>query len=283
MSSFSDSDIRLQSLARWELSPKHFAALSTLLAVLGLSTIWPALSGLWEIWTTDALKSIGMVIPVVCLVLILRAWRGLGWQADGSGWGFAILLASVAIEWIQQRSVVLLVISPHWATSLPPPSFVLFLYGSGVVLLLGGKQLYRAALFPIVLLIFANPVPHVFNLAVDLPLQRASALIARSFAMHMGQTLTPDHLRLMFTPQFGMFIAPGCNGIRGSVTMGFIALIAGYVYRFRWYANALVRVPELYCWELYVLICCVYVCWSFIIWLRCTLRGCRTRRRMQTT
>src|ERR1019366_2038286 len=28
--------------------------------------------------------------------------------------------------------------------------------------------------------------------------------------------------------------------IRGSVTMGFVALIAGYVYRFRWYANALV-------------------------------------------
>ncbi len=44
----------------------------------------------------------------------------------------------------------------------------------------------------------------------------------------------------MFTPDFGMFIAPGCNGIRGSITMGFIALIAGYVYRFRWYWNALV-------------------------------------------
>jgi exosortase J len=44
----------------------------------------------------------------------------------------------------------------------------------------------------------------------------------------------------MFTPDFGMFIAPGCNGIRGSVTMGLIALIAGYVYRFRWYANILV-------------------------------------------
>jgi exosortase J len=41
----------------------------------------------------------------------------------------------------------------------------------------------------------------------------------------------------MFTPEFGMFIAPGCNGIRGAVTMGFIALIAGYVYRFRWVAH----------------------------------------------
>ena len=82
----------------------------------------------------------------------------------------------------------------------------------------------------------------MFSLWVDLPLQHASAHIARAFAIDLGHSLTPDHLRLMFTPEFGMFIAPGCNGIRGSITMGFIALIAGYVYRFRWYANALVVV-----------------------------------------
>ena len=52
--------------------------------------------------------------------------------------------------------------------------------------------------------------------------------------------LAPDQLRLMFTPDFGMFIAPGCNGIRGAVTMGFIALVAGYIYRFRWYAHTAV-------------------------------------------
>jgi exosortase J len=75
---------------------------------------------------------------------------------------------------------------------------------------------------------------------VDLPLQRASAHVARAFAIAMGQKLSPDQLRLMFTPEFGMFIAPGCNGIRGAVTMGFIALIAGYVYRFRWYAQVAV-------------------------------------------
>ncbi len=34
-----------------------------------------------------------------------------------------------------------------------------------------------------------------------------------------------------------MFIAPGCNGIRGAVTMGLIALIAGYVCRFRFWTH----------------------------------------------
>ena len=58
--------------------------------------------------------------------------------------------------------------------------------------------------------------------------------------MALGQPLTPDQMRLMFTPTFGMFIAPGCNGIRGAVTMGMIALVAGYVYRFRWHVHAAV-------------------------------------------
>jgi exosortase J len=149
-------------------------------------------------------------------------------------------LITFSVARVQEQAVLILVVSPKWSTGLPPASLVLLAYGSGVVLLLGGVRLYRAALFPILLLWFANPVPHAFSLLVDLPLQQASAHIARAFAMDLGHSLTPDHLRLMFTPDFGMFIAPGCDGIRGSVTMGFIALIAGYVYRFRWYANCLV-------------------------------------------
>ena len=35
--------------------------------------------------------------------------------------------------------------------------------------------LVYAALFPIVLMWFVNPIPHVFNVFVDLPLQRISA------------------------------------------------------------------------------------------------------------
>jgi exosortase J len=240
MSAYPDSEIRVESVSWGRLSPVRFAALATVLGVLGLSAIWPTVYSLWVMWTTDALKSIGMMIPPVSLILILRAWKRLGWAADGTWWGLSLILVTIAVSRIQLQSILIMVVSPHWSTVLPPPSAMLLAYGSGVVLLAGGVRLYRAALFPIVLLWFANPIPHAFNLLVDLPLQHASAYIARAFAMHLGHSLTPDHLRLMFTPEFGMFIAPGCNGIRGSVTMGFIALIAGYVYRFRWYANALV-------------------------------------------
>jgi exosortase J len=191
-------------------------------------------------WMTDALKSIGMFIPLVSFVLILRAWRSLNWELSGSWWGLAILMVTTIVVHMRDQSVLLFVLSPQWTIIVPPLSLVVFAYGAGVVLLFGGARLFRAALFPLVLLWFVNPIPHVFNVFVDLPLQRASAHVARAFAIAMGQKLSPDQLRLMFTPEFGMFIAPGCNGIRGAVTMGFIALIAGFVYRFRWYAQVAV-------------------------------------------
>src|SRR3984885_9835831 len=225
--------------AEW-LSASRAAGLAALVGILGLSTIFSTVGALWTLWTMDALKSIGMFIPLVSFVLVLRAWRSLGWEMEGSWWGLVILVVTAAVVHIRDQAILVFVFSPKWSIYIPPHSLVFFAYGAGVVSLFGGPRLFRAALFPLILLWFVNPIPHIFNVFVDLPLQRASAHVARAFAIALGQPLSPDQLRLMFTPEFGMFIAPGCNGIRGAVTMGFIALIAGYVYRFRWYAHAAV-------------------------------------------
>src|SRR5580692_2133956 len=221
-----------------DFSVPQAVGLATVVAVLGLSTIWSTMNVLWAMWMGDALKSIGMLIPLVSFVLILRVWRSLGWEMDGSWWGLVILVVTAVVVHIRNQSILIFVLSPQWSIYMPPHSLVAFAYGTGVVLLFGGTRLFRAALFPLILLWFVNPIPHIFNVFVDLPLQRVSAHVARGFAIALGQPLSSDQMRLMFTPQFGMFIAPGCNGIRGAVTMGFIALIAGYVYRFRWYAHA---------------------------------------------
>lgn len=223
-----------------KLTHRNAAVFAALLAVIGLSTVSSTAVALWQMWIEDALKSIGMLIPLVSFVLILRVWRSQQWQMNGTWWGFAVLAVTAAVVHVRDQAVLVFVFSPQWSILFPPYSLVAFAYVSGVVLLFGGSRLYRAALFPIILIWFVNPIPHIFNVFVDLPLQRISAHVARSFAIALGQPLSPDQLRLMFTPKFGMFIAPGCNGIRGAATMGFIALIAGYVYRFRWYAHAAV-------------------------------------------
>ena len=230
----------LRAAGAADFSVPKVVGLAAVVAVLGLSTIWSTMNALWAMWTTDALKSIGMFIPLVSFVLVMRAWRSLGWEMNGSWWGLVVLAVTALVVHVRDQTILVFVLSPQWSMYVPPHSLVMFAYGAGVVLLFGGTRLFRAALFPLILLWFVNPIPHVFNVFVDLPLQRASAHVARAFAIALGQPLSPDQLRLMFTPDFGMFIAPGCNGIRGAVTMGFIALIAGYVYRFRWYAHAAV-------------------------------------------
>jgi len=241
MSTLPATDLRPQ-LSSWatRLSPPQAAGMAACLAVLGVASIRSTAFFLWGLWTTDALKSIGMMIPLVSFILILRAWRTLRWEMQGSWAGLAILAVTIAAVHIRDQAIVIFVFSPQWNIYMPPHSLVAFAYGSGVVLLFGGRRLYWAALFPIALLWFVNPVPHVFNVFVDLPLQRVSAHVARAFAMALGQPLTPDQMRLMFTPTLGMFIAPGCNGIRGAVTLGMIALVAGYVYRFRWQVHTAV-------------------------------------------
>jgi exosortase J len=215
------------------VTPARAAAIAGVLSVVGLFAIYSTDNALWKMWTTDPLKSIGALLPIVSLLLIARAWRSLGWETQGTWWGLVILAATVALVHLRDQAILELVLSPSWSIFLPPHSLIALAYTVGAVLLFGGLRLLRAALFPVVLTWFVDPVPHFFNRFIDLPLQHASAVIARSFAHGLGQPLTPDQLRLMFTPQFGMFIAPGCNGIRGAVTMGFIALIAGYLYQFR--------------------------------------------------
>jgi len=212
--------------------------MASLCAAAGLLTIWPSVQSLYRIWTSDDLKSMGMVVPLVCYLLVLRAWQGLRWEADGSWWGFAVLAGSAALMFLRDQMLLIVTINKNWLLQLPPLPLVAVIYAAGMVLLFGGTRLLKAAWFPVLFMWAVIPVPQTFSRLVDLPLQHASATVARAWAHALGQQLTQDKLRLMFTPEFGMFIAPGCNGIRGAITLGLAAVVVGYIYRFRWYVYA---------------------------------------------
>jgi exosortase J len=207
--------------------------LAAILCVVGTFTVYSSDFALWRMWVDYPLKSVGAFVPFISFILILRVWRSLGWEMEGSWWGLLILAATIALVHLRDVAIMELVLSPSWSLFLPPHSVVAVAYAAGAAMLFGGTRLLWKARFPIALMWLVDPIPNYFSIHIDLPLQHASSLIARSFAHLMGQQLTPDQLFLMFTPQFGMFIAPGCNGIRGAVTMGMIALVAGYLYQFK--------------------------------------------------
>ena len=220
------------------LKSRAAVALACVAAIVGLLSISSVVQALVGIWRTDDLKSMGAVIPFICAALILRAWRQIGWRAQGSWWGFVLLAGSAALVYLRDQTLLIVTINKDWLLQIPPLPLVAVVYAAGIVLLFGGKQLLKAAWFPVLLMWAVIPVPQTFSRRVDLPLQHASALVARAFAHALGQPLTQDKLRLMFTPQFGMFIAPGCNGIRGAITLGLAAIVVGYIYRFRWFVFA---------------------------------------------
>lgn len=203
-------------------------AAAVALGAVGLSPAW---LGLWDVWTDDPLRSIGMLIVPASLILTLRTWRQLGWEQSGTWWGLLPVVVAFLMSSLHQKIAWNFVAGPV-KFDLLAPKLALYCFSCGAVLLFAGVRLWRLAWFPLGLMLFAQPVPSLSSRLVDLPLQSLSAHIARSFALLIG--FAPSNhelLRLMFTPGFGMFIAPGCDGLRGAVTLGYAALIVGYLKR----------------------------------------------------
>jgi exosortase J len=170
-----------------------------------------------------------MLILPVSILLTLRIWRRSGWVLCGKWWGLLLLLLAVAVSVLNQ-SVLIQSTADGIKFHPIPLTIPIFLYGCGIVVFFAGPSIGRQAWFPLGLLLLCQPVPSFFSL-LDHPLQHISASVARSFAAMIGFAPTTPQLRLMFSPNFGMFIAPGCDGIRGAVTMGYVALILGYLKR----------------------------------------------------
>jgi exosortase J len=195
----------------------------------GLSLFWWQFLHLWSIWTTDNLRSIGALVIPVSLALALHALRRDDFEAGGSWWGLVPLATALAGANLQYYGPPVLLVRGY-AFDLLPFGVVLYLYASGMMIVLGSITAWRRASFALFLLLFVNPVPSFFNGLLDLPLQHLGAQAARSFATLLGVPLSGVNLDLMFFHgDLGMFIAPSCNGLHGAVAMGGLALVIGHL------------------------------------------------------
>ena len=228
--------------------------LAILLTALGLWSFASQLEGLWLLWTTEPLRSIGALVPIVSLWLAVRAWRSNGWtdwrrtqiQASRSEtisrWGLTLMIAAMALAVAAGATPLSLWFSLGGAIAgiqLLPTGLLLCAYVSGAVLLFGGTSAWRRAAFALLLLLLVNPVPGAFNSLVDLPLQALGARTARGFAALIGVPVSSGTLTMMFAPNLGIFIAAGCDGLRSAVAMGLLALVIGHLRNLRPASHAL--------------------------------------------
>jgi len=216
------------------LSPRGASAVAFACAGVGLLAVSGTVQALAGIWQSDALKSVGLAVPFVCAALIGRDWRDTGWESDGTWWGFFLLAVTVLLVFVRDQTLLIVTVNKNWLLQLPPLPLIAVVYAASFVLLFGGMRLLRAAWFPVLLMWAVIPVPQTFSRRVDVPLQHAGAVVARGFAHLLGVRLNSGELKIMFSPSTGMFIAPGCDGLRGAITMGLTAIAVAYYYRFRW-------------------------------------------------
>jgi exosortase J len=224
------------------LPPGFYAGIAAVLAASGSLSLLPLWFDLLHMWATDPLRSIGFVFPLAAFAGVLAAWRRLGWTMNGTFWALPIIASSILLARIVSFSSFAIGTRHGMLHAVP----VMFLYGVGAVLLFGGTHLLRASIAPLCLLLFVQPVPHAFNWLIDLPLQNLSASTARAFAHLLGLQPTGNQLRMMFSPDFGMMIVPGCNGVRGSITLGYLSLIFGYTRKLRPLILALTTLAALF-------------------------------------
>jgi exosortase J len=232
----SDKNVTLEknSSAKTSYAFSEWLVLASAGLIAGVGLWWmlaPQLRILWFLWTKNGLASIGILVPPTVVVLVAIALRGKVWKSSGSWWGLALCIFTMLLVALIRKYGMPTIYFSKSSIPLFPAVLIIFLYVSGTVLLFAGYEAYRLALFPLSLLLLLNPVPRFVLLNVDLPLQYVGAHTARTFAGWIGVSLASSNLQLMFSPALGMFIAPGCNGLRGAFVMGFLTLIVGYLYR----------------------------------------------------
>jgi exosortase C (VPDSG-CTERM-specific) len=106
-------------------------------------------------------------------------------------------------------------------------SFLLFFYGAGCLFL--GREILRAAAFPLGFLIFMAPIPAFLMRGIDVFLQYGSAVVARGFFKLSGTPLFENGLVFQL-PGITIQIAPECSGIHSSLVLFITSLLASYVF-----------------------------------------------------
>ena len=220
---FAEKKINSNRLDRW---------MALILTLIGLVVCFSSkLSTLVTLWRTDPLRSIGVLMPLASLYFFYIKSKRIDWS-QGTWWGLMPMAISVTWYWLMGEGAHFAgMISGHYLSiSAAPTGVLLAVYLSGAVILFGGLAAWRMLTFPILLWLFVNPVPSIFAV-FDFQLQTIAAMVARGFAHMISLPVEPGMLKMMFAPHLGMFIAPGCDGLRGMASMLCLSLIVGHHYQ----------------------------------------------------
>ena len=193
------------------------AFVGTLIALVAFSD---PLMGLVNRWASQEEYSHGFLIPVVTVWLFWVRREALRANVGRAIWAgpIVVLLATIMLLAGEMSATPI----------LSQISFVVALVG--LVLGLGGYPLYRAAIIPILFLLFAIPMPFFIDNAMSLQLQLVSSKLGALFIRLFG---IPVHLdgNVIDLGYYKVQVVEACSGLRYIYPLLSLSFLAAYFFR----------------------------------------------------
>jgi exosortase len=108
-------------------------------------------------------------------------------------------------------------------------AFSIFIFINGAFILLYGIQAYRTALFPLLFLIFIVPIPTALMDNIIYFLQVGSTEFTNLLFLFSGVPFLRDGF-VFHLPNVSVEVAKECSGIRSSMAIFIVAILAGYMF-----------------------------------------------------
>jgi exosortase D (VPLPA-CTERM-specific) len=195
----------------------------TLLVVVAVAAIVPfarVLGGLYNIWNLKPEYSHGIIIPVLSAFLIWRQRQQLRQLLFTGSWlGIPLIAAGLGLRSIGELTTM---------QTLEHFAFLLVLYG--IVLTLVGPIVFRRLWMPLLILIFAVPLPSILNNALSLQLQLLSSQLGVWVIRTAGISVLLEG-NVIDLGSYQLEVAEACSGLRYLFPLMTLAFIVAYLFR----------------------------------------------------
>jgi exosortase D (VPLPA-CTERM-specific) len=201
-------------------SPLWVYALLTIVAVAAFAPFAQVLGGVYNIWNLKPEYSHGIMIPLLSAFLIWRQRAELRLLPfSGSWFGLALIAAGLALRFVGVMTTM---------QTLQHYAFLLVLYG--LVLTLVGPAVFRRLSMPLLILIFAVPLPSLFSNALSLQLQLLSSELGVWVIRGAGVSVLLEG-NIIDLGSYQLEVAEACSGLRYLFPLMTLAFIVAYLFR----------------------------------------------------
>jgi len=206
--------------------PKHHSFINLILALsLFALLVWLYKGVLFTLFRTLIVNedySYGLLLPFVSFYIVYLNWPNIKSSLGKPSWTGFIVIAF---------GFILLIFGKIAFDSFTPQLSIMVVL-TGIILIIGGKELLRALGFPLLILYLILPLPVMLTSKITLPLQLISSKLAAGYLRFLGiPVVLQGNVIDMGVRQLQVVAA--CSGLRYFLSMIALGTIFCYFYQRR--------------------------------------------------